>query len=388
MHIALCGPATLQLLEPLLGEHISSAGYPFPLLPLLSREFIAKGHRVSLITSASDVVEERRYSAERLTLVVVPSRVRARERALDFFRIERQGVTRALVREAPDVINAHWTYEFALGALSAQVAPTVVTAHDAPMTILRANRDAYRLIRAMMALGVRARAENVTAVSPYLAERWSRELLYRRSVAVITNPCPPLSMPRTVRRSPYPIILEVADASRRKNVVGLVEAFRSVRARFPEASLRLVGPGLEHDGDTARWATSRDLATSVEFLGRLSREELGTQFAEASIFCHVSLEESQGICLLEAMSAGIPIVAGNRSGAVPWTLADGEAGLLVDVTSPKEIAAGIVEVLGNSDMAAAMVDRGRREVAERFSTSVIADQYLEVYHRAFRARGI
>ena len=50
----------------------------------------------------------------------------------------------------PDIVHAHWTYEFALGAIESRV-PTVVTAHDAPLSILRLNPTPYRLARTVMA---------------------------------------------------------------------------------------------------------------------------------------------------------------------------------------------------------------------------------------------
>jgi len=45
--------------------------------------------------------------------------------------------------------------------------------------------------------------------------------------------------------------------------------------------------------------------------------------------------------LLEAMHAGVPIVGGMHSGGVPWVLANGDAGILVDIRKPPEIARGI-----------------------------------------------
>ena len=98
------------------------------------------------------------------------------------------------------------------------------------------------------------------------------------------------------------------------------------------------------------------------------------------MFCHPSLEESQGMCLLEAMAARLPIVAGAKSGAVSWTLFDGAGGTLVDVRRTSAISEGIHSVLtsnAKSSAAAAQVTLGLMQ--SRYSPVRVAQQYLEAY---------
>lgn len=390
MHIALCGPASLEMLsEHLVAQTrpvLQHVGYPFPLLPTLADAFVKRGHRVSIVTTSPDADTVMPYLGTDLSVVVAPSRLRARSRAADLFAVERAGVAEALRMIRPDVVHAHWTYEFALGALREKAAPTVVTAHDAPLTVLKHMPDAYRLVRAAMATWTRLRRPNLTAVSPYLAERWRREMLFRANIDVIPNPAPLKvgGVTGRVVRHVGPVILSVSDGSRRKNVRTLLRAFPLLADRHPGAELRLVGNGLGPDDELCRAWLSTGRSASVSFLGRLSREALEAEYAKATVFCHTSLEESQGLVLLEAVQHGIPVVAGRDSGAVGWTLFDGAAGVLTDVRSPTAVADAVTSVLQGSEADRLAAFDGRREVEARFGADVIAGRYLAKYERIMR----
>lgn len=384
LHVALCGPATLTELQPLVSRSIESGGYPFPLLPILAKEYLSRGVRVTLITTASDISAPQHFDGPDFHLTIVPSRRRARDRALDLFRFEASGIADALRTAEPDVIHAHWTYEFARGALDAGVSPTLVTAHDAPVTVVRHLRTPYFFARLLLALRVRSRTTHLTAVSPYLAGRWRSEMRYRGEIDVISNPVPGLPIPAQRMRRPF-VILEVADGSRRKNVKTLLRSFAIVKATVAEAELRLVGPGLDQSGAIAMWAVANHLDRGVNFVGSLDRIALAQEYASASVFCHASLEESQGMTLLEALHFELPIVAGINSGAVAWTLFDGRAGLLADVTSPAALAAALISCLHDPSLGRRGGDSINEWVAERFGIRSIADEYIASYRRLVSA---
>ncbi|MDD9205016.1 glycosyltransferase, partial [Georgenia sp. 10Sc9-8] len=141
------------------------------------------------------------------------------------------------------------------------------------------------------------------------------------------------------------MLVEVANAGRLKNIPALLRAFRKVRRTVPVAELRLIGPGLERDAPLATWARNRRLAAGVRFVGSVSRAEVSTHLSEAWVHVHASLEESFGMSILEALALGTPVVAGRSAGAVPWVLADGVAGVLVDVRDPEALAKSVLALL-------------------------------------------
>lgn len=381
MHIALCGPASVELLEPLLGVKIPSAGYAYPLLPNLAVELIAAGHRVTIVSTATDIDAPLQFVAGQLGLVLVPSRPRARDRALDLFRLERRGLAAALRELRPDVIHAQWTYEFALSSAQAAVAPVLVTARDSPLAIFRYHMDAYRLFRLVLAIRARPSIRQISANSPYLV-RSLRWFGYFGEIPVIPNFAPALPVANSLAfAGPEQTVLCVADSGRRKNVRVLLRAMALVRAQYPRARLRLVGNGLGQGGPVHAWAQQRGFDTRVEFVGHVDRVALAGEYARASVFCSPSLEESFGNTLVEALQAGLPVIAGRNSGAVPWVLFDGRAGKLVDVRAPAAIAAAVCEAIDNPSSTVAPGFDVAAALAERYSPSIIAARYLAEYRR-------
>ncbi|MCB5291206.1 glycosyltransferase family 4 protein [Arthrobacter sp. SO3] len=346
----------------------------------LVRAFLDLGHSVHLISASPDLRTVWRADGPRLKMSVVPYRTRPRDRALDLFRLERNLMAQELESSDAEVVSAHWSYEFGwVGVSSGR--PCVLSVHDAPLTILRSLPDPYRLLRTLMAYRVRFSAAHVTAVSPYLARNWRKQMLYRPPIEVIPNITPPLEQPTPIphRRN---VILDIGDASPRKNMKRLIEGFGVFSTKVPNFELRLVGGGLLPDGPLAQWARSEGLDKNVAFLGNQSRAEIAVHLGQASIFCHSAVEESQPMCLLEAMSAGVPVIGGAKSGGVPWTLDYGSAGLLVDVTDPNAIGEALYELHRDEALRRRLVLRGKTLVAERHSKQTVANAYLHEFHRA------
>lgn len=379
MHIALCGPATVGMLEPLLGVKVPSAGYPYALLPTLAEQLIAAGHRVTIVSTATDIDAPLRFRADQLGLVLVPSRPRARDRALDLFRMERRALALALRELRPDVIHAQWTYEFALAAAEAAVAPVLVTARDSPLRIFVFYLDAYRFFRLLLAIRARLSIRHISAPSPYLA-RTLRWFAYFGRIPVIPNlvPAQPAASSETVRPSTTTVLC-VSDASRRKNVRTLLKAMALVRVQHPGAQLRLVGNGLGPGGPVAAWARQQRLDNNVDFVGYADRAALACEYARATIFCSPSREESFGNTLIEALQAGLPVIAGESSGAVPWVLFDGRAGRLVNVRDPAAIAAAICVAIDDPSSTVAQGFDVAAAIAERYAPSVVAARCLSEY---------
>jgi glycosyltransferase involved in cell wall biosynthesis len=357
----------------------------------LAKAFLAEGRHVELVTLAPELEDEVvRLEGPRLRILVAPFRPRARDRCLDGFRRERQSVRQLLAETSGRVVNAHWTYEFALGATRLPNRATVVTAHDAPFTILRYQRERwYRALRAAMAVAVRLQTPTLTAVSPYLASAWRRQMLYRSQIAVIPNVVPHVRnrSPGTQDAMRAPTILAVAEAGKLKNVRTLIRAMPEILECASKAELLLVGPGLIADSLLGKLARQLGVDESVHFMGFVEAAGLDTIYRRADLFVHPSLEESCPMSVAEAMSYGLPVVGGVRSGGVPWLLDEGRAGLLVDVKRPEAIARAVITLLEDSDLRLDLAAAGRMRVRSHLSPNEVANAYLEVYARADREAG-
>jgi phosphatidylinositol alpha-mannosyltransferase len=119
----------------------------------------------------------------------------------------------------------------------------------------------------------------------------------------------------------------------------------------------------------------------VEWLGRIDDEEKCRRLRAADVFCAPSLHgESFGVVLLEAMAAGVPIVASDLPGYAKVGRQGREA-LLVPPGDAPALGAAITRVLRESAYAARLVDHGRTR-ADELSMDRLAEIYVEKYRRA------
>lgn len=381
MHIALCGPCDPRRLSDLLDPGATS-GLQLPELGgtsvvELARALIVAGHLVTVVTIADEdyVTIPFDLCGPQLRFLVLPQRGRARDYLLDQYARERRSIASAIQAVDADIVHVHWTYEYELGAQDAGLVH-VTTARDAPSLVLRHERNAYRALRLAVALRARPGIRHLSTVSPHMARVWRRHMAYRRPIRVIPNMVPADFRHLVRQPARHPVVLEVANSSHLKNVPTLLRAFAQVRQQVPDAELRLVGEGLQAMSPMAYWARAQGLDAGVGFLGSMSREDLAGEYCAAWLLAHASLEESFGNVLIEALSAGVPVVGGLRSGAVPYVLGEGAFGGLVDVRSPREFAAAIRDGLVGGPQA---VPPGVGTFLRQFSSTAVAEHYLAWY---------
>jgi len=160
----------------------------------------------------------------------------------------------------------------------------------------------------------------------------------------------------------------------------LQAAARSVR-RVPSLKIWIVGEGpLERRLRNEQRALG--LEGSVAFLG--FRTDVLELLRAADFFCLPSLSEGLGTSILEAMAAGLPVVA-TRTGGVPEIVEEGRTGILVPPSDPAALAEAMVDLASRPALRASMGALGR-ERAERFSVDQTADMTYQVYRSALAAR--
>lgn len=162
-----------------------------------------------------------------------------------------------------------------------------------------------------------------------------------------------------------------------KGLAELIVAWDRIRLRWPWAQLCLVGEGPFRPELEAQIA-QRNLHECVHLLGPFdSVEEF---LAGADLFILPSYEEGMSLALLEAMAAGLPIVAtdipGNRD-----LVQDGREALLVPPANPDALTAGITRILSQPSLAAHLAQGARRRAENEFSL----DQCLREHERLFQS---
>jgi glycosyltransferase involved in cell wall biosynthesis len=169
---------------------------------------------------------------------------------------------------------------------------------------------------------------------------------------------------------PEPSILCVAHLYPRKDVGTLLDAM--ARLQLP-AMLRVVGVGPELPR-LRRLARTLAIERRVEFLEHVSFSELAQEYRNADVFCLPSRQEGFGIVLLEAMAAGLPVVAA-RASAIPEVVPDGECGLLVEPGDSAGFAAAIERFLSDPLARAQFGNAGQRHAA-RYDAPLVAAEFL------------
>jgi glycosyltransferase involved in cell wall biosynthesis len=152
--------------------------------------------------------------------------------------------------------------------------------------------------------------------------------------------------------------------------------------------LKLIGSGSEKGGQGHQWAIEQQLDGGVDFLGDLAYAQAQSHLSDASLLVHPSFEESFGMVLIEAMAKGVPVIGGERSGAVPWVLNEGRAGLLVDVADVDSIAVGMTSVLTDESEWQRYADAGYAYARDHFQMSAVAGRYLDEYDKILSRKGM
>ena len=175
----------------------------------------------------------------------------------------------------------------------------------------------------------------------------------------------------------------VAQMERRKDHLGLVEAFARVRSAFPSARMILGGDGALRGGIEAR---TRELGLSgaVEFPGVVAAPE--TVYRSLRVYVQASAaEEGTSNSILEAMACGRPVVAtdigGNRE-----VVSQGVTGIIVPPRDPAALAEAIASLLRDDARADAWGAAGARLVRERYGREVMIARTLEAWSGRLRER--
>lgn len=389
MRIGFAAPIHLPALSHWLDEDDLQGvrTYSFPYMSALVKGYLERGHEVDVFSYKLDSGPTQILGKGPLRVYLANRRHHPKLRAVDMFRSERRSLSQIIKAVKPDVVHAHWTYEFAAAALASGI-PTLVTAHDS-LKALRENYGGfYWNRRAALGKQVLRNVTLLSAVSPELLEEILADfpMLTGRSMVIPNGTALPKETQS--RRNFGKEFVSIAHGfDERKNTRAVIEAFSSLRPDNPGVQLTMYGA--DHGtGEAAwRWAKKHGMTGSVRFAGAVSPEVLRRELTPATqCLVHASRWEACSMALLEAQAMGIPIIGGVRSGGVPYTLGYGSAGLLVDVTSTFEMAEAMQRVLDEPDLAGQLRESGLRLSQEKFSLNTVVDAYLRELSRCIDSR--
>ncbi len=297
------------------------------------------------------------------------------------------GRIRTVLRDLePDIV--HSQTPSGADAASQLGLPCVLTIHGIPEQERRFAKGLSNRLGATLApwLTRRAlrRADAAIAISPYVTDSYRDcpNLTWYN----ISNPIEDRFFDSSDEALPGKL-LYAGVMSERKNIPGLVRAFKRVSERNGDAQLFICGKIMDEQifAETKRYIDQEGLNARVHLLGFVSQEELARHFAEAAVLCLFSNEETAPMIIAQAMCAGKPVVS-TAAGGVPYLMRDGETGFVVPMEDEAAFAERVLALLGDTELQTRMGNCGRALANDLFRTESVAQQTIAVYREVLARR--
>lgn len=395
LHVGFAGPITVAHVSSFLDQKNDlPIGYTgAPIMGTLIQQLLLRGYHVSAFTTDSSLYKKDKtlkFSGKNFDLYVCPARPKAWRfngfrlgRAVDGFSYEIKKLKEAMELANPDILHAHWTYEFALAAQKTTI-PNLITCHDSPGVVLKFNKNPYRSMRYLMARAVFSHAKQLTTVSDYMMHELKK--YSNLEIEIIPNPLADYVLTnQTVRESPITkkIVMVCNGWDKRKNPEIAICAFNKFLSLEPSAELHLYGASFGVGEAAYHWAKDRNLDANIIFHGAVPHKQLVSDMRSYDMLLHTALEESFGVVIAEAMALGLPVVAGESSGAVPWVMGrknnNVDCGVLVNVSDINQIVQAIQKIFDNDYNSRS--NAGIQIASSTFTPELVAEKYIQRYNK-------
>jgi len=173
----------------------------------------------------------------------------------------------------------------------------------------------------------------------------------------------------------YPTLVSAARLVPWKGFRVLIDTVHSLRERFPDISLIIIGEGEERK-KLEKQVAALNLSDHIRFTSRVSKEALGASLKAADVFVLNTAYEGLSHQLIEVMDLGVPIVT-TKSGGNPELITDGVNGYLVDFNNQEQLAEAIVRVISHPESRERMTQSARLR-SKDFQKSLVVERTASV----------
>lgn len=282
---------------------------------------------------------------------------------------------RLLRRERFDLVHAH--------IYASVVAAAIATLEtEVPLVITEHTEASWQLWRARwVSRWVYRRVERIIAVSSPIRRRLiERDGVHPDLITIVPNavappPEPPPDSPPPLPAELRPLVGAIARLQPEKGVANFLKAAAHVAPRFPEAHFVIAGDGPLRQ-DLIALAENLGLGDRVHFLG--FRSDASALMRSLDVLVVPSLTEGSPLVTLEAMAAGIPVVA-SAVGGIPDQVRHYREGLLVPAGDAGAMGDAILALLRNPDRARRLGEAGRRRATSEFGHAAMVRRIEGVY---------
>lgn len=299
---------------------------------------------------------------------------------------------RCVRKMRPDVVHAHWVIPqgcVAVLAKMAQKTPTIITLHGG---------DAFALTAGLL--------QKLKRFALRRSDAWTTNTRTTSNAVVGDQPVlQPMVIPMGVDvehfasgkpeqlRARVPedtqVVLFVGRLVEKKGVEDLIRAF-SLLPDLTRTRLWIVGDG-ELKKELQSLAEQTGIAQQTTFWGRMPNDQLPDFYAAADLFVGPSVvaasgdTEGQGVVFLEAMAAGLCVLA-TKAGGIGEVVEDGRTGVLVEPRNPRQLADAMAQLLIDERRRSALAANALEKVKNTYSWPKVAMQFDDLYHSVLANR--
>ncbi len=376
LHVPEAGPfeatATQRVLHVINGEHYSGAER---VQDLLAQELPQFGFEVGFACLKPDRFPQARQ-AQKASLHSTPMRWRFDTSCV-------QKLVQLIQREKYALVHAHTPRSVLIGSLVARRANVPLVYHVHSPTSRDSTRRIQNWVNALLERWSVRNASKLIAVSPSLKQMIEEQGFAAEQVTYIPNGVP--SQPLIERQRPQGVwTLGIAALFRpRKGIEVLLESLAMLRSRDVQVQLRAVGPfeTPEYETEVRRLVDRLGIGNLITWTGFVS--DVPDELRQMDLMVLPSLfGEGLPMVILEAMAAGLPVIASHVEG-VPEAIVHRENGLLVEPASVSQLANAIEQIvygdLNDTLDYVQLCENAYRRHAERFSAQAMAAKVAEAY---------
>ncbi len=232
------------------------------------------------------------------------------------------------------------------------------------------------------------RADRIQTISNYLAD-FARSMGARAPIEVIPNgvdvsifdrdyPADELESLKNKYGGKNPEDIFLITTSRLVVKNGIADVIKALEILPSNIKFLVLGVGLL-ESSLRKLAQVCGVSDRVIFVGQVSYSEILKFLKISDIFIRPSLSEGMGNSFIEAMAAGLPVIA-TRVGGIPDFLFEGQTGISCEVKSPKSIAEKVQMLVSDANLRANLISNAKKMVRERYDWELIASQMKDVFN--------
>ena len=300
---------------------------------------------------------------------------------IGWMRTSYNGCVRAVRRKLktihPEIVHGQGTErECAMSAAFSRF-PNVVTIHGNMRLIAEVNQAktfSFYWLAAQLEKATLPRTRGVICITRYTQQAVSD---LARKTWVVPNAVDVTFFDVQSEPDDTGTILCVGGVCIRKNQNRFIEALDSLAATRKMRVVFLGGA----EKDSPYVAEFTDLVAKrpwCEYAGFADRDTLKARLKNATMLALPSLEDNCPMVVLEAMAAGVPVLAA-KVGGLPDLIEGGKNGVFLDPLDAASMRAGVEKILDNRDMAKSLVATAKEQARERYHPLVIARRHVEIY---------